>query len=137
MEALSPLHLAVNCRCGDCNIAANTRLNWVANCHCQQCRGSHGAALVTFVSVQHEDFDLESLPLTWYQSSEHAQRAFCRTCGSPMFFRSSRWPGELHVARALCSSDHPLRPQMHGYWNEHVDWMSFDDDLPRQSPPEG
>ncbi|HEY5972721.1 MAG TPA: hypothetical protein VIT22_12315 [Pseudoxanthomonas sp.] len=38
--------------------------------------------------------------LRWYESTPGAERSFCRHCGSMLFFRSGRWPGELHIALA-------------------------------------
>ena len=33
----------------------------------------------------------------WYASSPDSRRGHCRHCGSPLFFRSARWPGEIHL----------------------------------------
>ena len=49
-----------------------------------------------------------------------------------MFFKSTRWPGETHVARALI--EHPLdrEPGMHVFYETHVTWLEIGDDLPRK-----
>jgi hypothetical protein len=101
------------------------------------CQRAHGAAFVTWVSVDAAQFELDVRDdaLAWYASSPQAERGFCRRCGSPLLFRSVRWPGEVHVARA--SIDGPLdrMPQMHGFYDTHVDWFTVNDGLPRKPDP--
>ena len=75
--------------------------------------------------------------LRWFASSPGAQRGFCSRCGSALFFRSTRWPGELHVT--VASLDTPLdrAPQLHVFWDTHVDWVAFGEDgLPRKTAAE-
>ena len=52
-----------------------------------------------------------------------------------MFFRSADWPGELHVARALFTTPVDKAPQMHGFYDSHVDWIQLGDELPRKPDP--
>ena len=47
-----------------------------------------------------------------------------------MFFRSERWPGELHVARALFTDPLDREPQAHVFHETHVPWLTLVDDLP-------
>jgi len=50
-----------------------------------------------------------------------------------MFFKSKRWPDELHVARALFLEPLDREPQAHVFFETHVPWVAFDDDLPKRS----
>lgn len=72
--------------------------------------------------------------LRWYESSPGAERGFCSRCGSMLFFRSERWPGELHIVRACFGDPLDRAPQAHVFWDSHVDWASIDPDdgLPRK-----
>jgi hypothetical protein len=54
-------------------------------------------------------------------------------CGSPMFFKSERWPGELHIARALFLEPIDRAPQAHVFYETHVDWVTVGDELPKKS----
>jgi hypothetical protein len=75
--------------------------------------------------------------LTWHASSDHGERGFCSRCGSTVFFRGSRWPGELHVTLANLHDGADRAPQVHAYWETHVDWVALDeaDGLPRKTTP--
>jgi hypothetical protein len=124
------------CQCRRVRFHATLPSKWVAHCHCSMCRRAHGAAFVTWAGFEAPQVRIESDPdaLRWYASSPGAERGFCSRCGTMAFFRSERWAGELHVARALF--DHALdrAPQMHVYWSAHVDWAGVDPDdgLPRK-----
>lgn len=50
-----------------------------------------------------------------------------------MLFRSERWPGELHVARALIADALDREPQAHVFFDTRVSWMPVDEHLPRQA----
>ena len=123
------------CLCGAVTFFVRFPTNWVAHCHCTICRRAHGAAFVTWVSAPEKQFspsDPEA-QLRWYRSSREGERGFCSRCGSSLFFRSPQWPGEVHIARANFTSELDRAPQVHGYYETHVDWFEVNDRLPKES----
>ena len=110
---------------------------WVAHCHCSMCRRAHGAGFVTWVGMDatRARIDDTRQTLRWYASSPGAERGFCSHCGTMLFFRSERWPGELHIARANFDTEVDRAPQVHVFWDRHVEWIALDpnDGLPRKS----
>lgn len=129
-----------SCLCGAVRFRASLPSKWVAHCHCTYCRRAHGAAFVTWAGFAASQFALAPLsqPPRWYESSPGARRASCPTCGTPMFFESKRWPGEVHVARALIDGPLDREPSAHVFYETHVPWVSVDDALPKKpgAPPE-
>jgi hypothetical protein len=123
-----------SCLCGAVRFAARLPSKWVAHCHCSMCRRAHGAAFVTWAGFEDERIAIEDADarLQWHASSPPARRGFCARCGSTLFFRSERWPGELHVV--LANFDTPLDrlPQAHVFYDAHVPWFEPNDDLPRK-----
>ncbi|HEU0199352.1 MAG TPA: GFA family protein [Burkholderiaceae bacterium] len=132
-----------SCLCGSVRFRAELPSKWVAHCHCTYCRRAHGAAFVTWAGFASEQFSLEpgSESPTWYDSSAGAKRGFCARCGSPMFFQSTRWPGEMHIARALFADPLDREPSAHVFYESHVSWLQVKDDLPKkvskQEPADG
>ncbi|MEP6906792.1 MAG: GFA family protein [Pseudoxanthomonas sp.] len=126
------------CLCGDVTLEATLPSKWVAHCHCSLCRRAHGAAFVTWVGMESTQCVLDDPDqrLHWYESSPGAERGFCSRCGTMMFFRSTRWLGELHIALAHFINPVDRAPQMHAYWEDHVCWASVDphDGLQRSTP---
>ena len=125
-----------SCLCGGIRFELDLPSKWCAHCHCSMCRKEHGAGYVTWAGFESEKFHLlegEGL-LNWYASSSPAQRGFCTACGSSLFFRSERWPGEIHVA--IGSLDDPMdrTPEAHVFHDTRVDWMAIDDALAIYNP---
>jgi hypothetical protein len=125
------------CLCGAIAFSVGLPSRWVAHCHCTRCQRAHGAAFVTWVSVDADRalIDDGAAQLRWFAHPGGGERGFCGRCGSSMFFRSADWPGELHVARALFTTPVDKMPQMHGFYDSHVDWIQLADDLPRKPDP--
>ena len=126
-------HASGACLCGGTRFEFDLPTKWVAHCHCTMCRRAHGAAFVTWVGVANDRFRWsESEALRWYDSSPGAQRGFCSRCGSPIAFRSERWPGEIHLARALIDGELDREPQLHVFTDSQVPWLTLGDALPRK-----
>ena len=128
-----------SCLCGAVRFRVELPSKGVAHCHCTFCRRAHGSPFVTWAGFPSGQFTLEpeSESPTWYESSTGAKRGFCGRCGSPMFFQSTRWPGEMHVARALFTDPLDREPSAHVFYESHVSWANVNDDLPKkvsQSP---
>ena len=95
------------------------------------CQRAHGAAVVTWVGIEADQFELlDDAQLQWFASSSDANRGFCNHCGSSLLFKSSRWPGEIHVARACITGDIDRRPEGHVFAGARAHWFDFSDELP-------
>ncbi len=100
------------CLCGAVRYHATGPLRGVVACHCSQCRrqGGHFGAYAT---VPLDRFRLEQdAAVTWYRSSDSAQRGFCRVCGSNLFWQPvdgadiSVTAGTLDSTKGLSISEH-------------------------------
>ncbi len=141
----SPSTATGACLCGRVCFALDWPSLWVAHCHCTQCRRGHGAAYVTWLGMAESRARIVDAgdghgasALRWHASSPGAERGFCARCGSPLFFRSARWPGELHIALGSLDGEADRAPEAHVFWDTHVDWCSVDPDdgLPRRTASE-
>lgn len=123
-----------SCLCGAVRWRAALPAKWVAHCHCTMCRRAHGAGYVTWVGVREDGFVLDDPQGAFrsHDSSPGAQRGFCGRCGSPFLFRSTRWPGEVHLARGSFLTPLAQAPQSHVFFDTHVDWAPVGDALPRE-----
>jgi hypothetical protein len=108
---------------------------WIAHCHCTMCRRAHGAAFVTWCGcVEDRVVVIGADHLVSYRSSGEATRQRCKVCGAQVFFRGDRWPGEVHVARALFPDDvGGQEPQVHVFFADKAPWVHVDDALPKRS----
>ncbi len=128
-----------SCLCGRVTFEVVEPVKWCGHCHCDLCRRAHGAPFVTWFGVTTEVFQLTGgePDLRWYHSSEEAKRGFCGTCGSTMFFSSSRWADEMHIALPFMHGDISKNPSVHVYWDRQVQWVTVADDLKKLGGPTG
>jgi hypothetical protein len=127
------------CLCEAVRFSIAMPSRWVAHCHCGMCRRAHGAAFVTWMSVDGASLELDEgseAALAWHRSSREAERGFCRHCGSPMLFRSRLWAEEVHVAVGALDEPPDRMPQAHAFWDAHVPWISADPELPKRTEAE-
>jgi hypothetical protein len=128
-----------SCLCGDVRFVLSLPSRWVAHCHCSLCRRAHGAAFVTWVGMAQDQVAIVDPHgrLSWHASTAAGRRGFCARCGSTVFFRGDRWPDELHVTLANLHDAVDRAPQLHAYWDTHVDWAGVDPDdgLSRRPAP--
>jgi len=93
-----------SCLCGEIRYVVNGPLRDVVNCHCSQCRRTHGH-FGAYSCAALSDFKLTGgNGLKWYQSSPQARRGFCSNCGASLFWMPE---GEDRVAIAAGTLDQP------------------------------
>jgi hypothetical protein len=74
------------CLCGAVRFSATPADRDVAACHCSMCRRwSAGPFLVRDCGTSLQIEDRASLGV--YRSSDWAERAFCKSCGTPLYYR--------------------------------------------------
>ncbi len=122
-----------SCYCGKVTFEITPPTKWCGHCHCSICQKIHGSGVVTWVGCHSESVTINDPEnkLYWYSSTEGAERGSCSHCGTQLFFRSVKWPGELHVTRASLLSPVDREPTGHSYYDSHVDWLTLGDELPR------
>ena len=122
--------LSGRCLCGAIRWRATAQPLWAAHCHCESCRRATSSPFTSYIGYATEAVDWTGTPAT-FASSPGVTRGFCPTCGSPLFFRSERWPDETHVFAASLYDPSLYRPEGHAYWEEHLPWADINDGLPR------
>ncbi len=74
------------CLCGSVKITANNIDNNVGACHCEMCRKWGGGPLMAVDCGTDVTFESEH-QISVFNSSEWAERGFCKQCGSHLFYR--------------------------------------------------
>jgi hypothetical protein len=122
MHSVNAAHGA--CLCGAVHFTARLPARWAAHCHCSRCQRAHGAPMVTWVGFGESAVQIDSAAdaLRWFETAQGAGRGFCGRCGSPMFFRSPRCPGELHIARAVFDTELAQQPSSQVFVSTRAAW---------------
>jgi hypothetical protein len=121
------------CTCGKVRFELTLPTNWVAHCHCENCRRAHGAGFVTYAGIPKDAFRFlqGEEQLTRFESDSNSYRRFCSTCGSTLLFAGERWPDEVHVIVANLLGPLDKLPGAHAYSDRAPDWCPVTDELPR------
>ncbi|MDU8929245.1 GFA family protein [Alisedimentitalea sp. MJ-SS2] len=122
--------LTGHCECGSVAFTVARVQSHPSACHCSQCRRLSGH-IWSGTSVAHDDLTFTSdSNLKWYRSSDHAQRGFCGTCGSSLFYKPD---GADHVSVATGSFDTPtgLKLRRHIFVADKGDYYDIADDAPQ------
>lgn len=117
------------CVCGAVRYTISGELRPVVYCHCEQCRRSSGHFVAATACRRSQLSFVSDAGLAWYRSSPQAERGFCKTCGSSLFWAPAHgrywsiWAGSL---------DRPtgLRAAAHIYVHMASDYYTIDDGLP-------
>jgi len=81
------------CMCGAVTVAATPARRSLSACHCDMCRRWSSSA---FIAMETEQGSVRVTgPVKQFQSSDWAERAFCGTCGSNLWYRITA-PGPMH-----------------------------------------
>ncbi len=112
-----------HCLCGDVQITAHQASTEVGACHCHMCRRRGGGPAFeldcgTDVTITGEDH------IAVYNSSEWAERAFCKTCGTNLYYRLKE-PGQYMIASAIFDNEDNLNFTTQVYIDSKPDYYSL------------
>lgn len=121
--------VAGSCECGEVTFGVDKVRPEVTFCHCSQCRrvsGHHWAA--THAPFSAVTFTNDT-GLRWYDSSDWAQRGFCGTCGSTLFYRMKN-EDDLGIAAGCIDTPGVLKPGKHIFVADKGDYYDIAGDAP-------
>jgi len=117
------------CLCGGIKIKVKGKLADVTNCHCSQCRKTHGNyAAYTFCLEENVTF-VSKKTLKWYQSSNIAKRGFCSRCGASVFYKLLK-SKELDIAAGMFSNPTTMKTVSNIFTANKSDYYKLDLRLP-------
>lgn len=129
------MSVKASCLCGYVVLELDEPFSDVTHCHCRSCRKFHGAAFATYVTLPNPQCRVVAGPqmISSFQSSPGVQRAFCRHCGSPLWYQSERFAGTRDIPAAILDEPLSLAPSAHVHSREQVSWLRGAEDLPHYS----
>ena len=116
------------CLCGGIKIKVKGKLADVINCHCSQCRKTHGNyAAYTYCLEENVTF-ISKKTLKWYRSSTFAKRGFCSRCGASMFFKFLG-RDNISIAAGMFKNPTKLKTTMNIFVKGKLDYYKLDKKL--------
>ena len=115
--------------CGGIKIKVKGKLCDVINCHCSQCRKTHGNyGAYTYCLEENVTF-ISKKTLKWYRSSTIAKRGFCSRCGASMFYKLLK-SKELDIAAGMFSNPTKMKTASNIFTKDKLDYYELDLRLP-------
>jgi hypothetical protein len=129
-EGLQPLY--GGCLCGGVRYEIIGPRRDVINCHCENCRRTHGN-FAAYTSVNKADLVLTNArTLLWYHDqSPDTYRGFCKRCGASLFWDARDEHNRMAVAAGSLDDSLALKTIGHIYTSEAGKYYNFDDGLPQ------
>ena len=120
------------CLCGQVRYRIVGRCRNIINCHCENCRHTHGH-VAAYTSVDKSDLTLlTQLSLQWYHDqSPNTYRGFCGTCGASLFWDAADSSNRMSVAAGTLQNGHGLKTIGHIYVSEAAEYYQIEDGLPQ------
>jgi len=118
------------CLCGAVRFQILGELRPVINCHCTQCRKTHGHFAAYSAAPEDALTFLEERGLKWFQSSDMARRGFCCECGASLFYDR---PSSNYLSIAAGTLDGPtgLATTSDIFTDDKGDYYELTDALPK------
>lgn len=131
MPAVTSSNDAGGCLCGAVRFSVAAEPLWSAYCHCESCRRATGSPLAAFVGFAEDAVQFRGDARRLFSSSSGVERSYCGNCGTPLSYRSTRWPGEIHLYTPTFDNPAAYPPTFHVHWAEKLAWLGFMDSLPK------
>jgi len=119
-----------HCQCGQVRYRLLGPPRWSGYCHCESCRRATGATGVVYGGFVETMVEITG-KIAEYTSSPGVSRGFCPTCGTPIYYRGSRWPDEIHILVGSMENPAACPPAHHYHVDEQIPWAMYADGLPR------
>ncbi|WAT18705.1 GFA family protein [Aurantiacibacter sp. MUD11] len=122
-----------HCLCGAVRISLDRPKHSVEICHCDMCRRWGGAF---YSALSGESFTISGEDaVKVYKSSDWAERAFCGTCGSNLWYRFLPTGNRSFLAGLFSDADqYPVEKEI--FTDEQAKWCDLSGKHPRQTGAE-
>lgn len=124
-----------SCLCGAIRYEVSGELGDFGYCHCTSCRKASGTGHGANAPVDRENFRVVSgaQVVREYESSPGKFRAFCSTCGSPLYAYLASSPDVLRLRLGSLDTPFTKQPKAHTFVSDKAPWEPIADDIPQFS----
>lgn len=124
---MSKTHTA-RCACNAVQFEFDTDPDFIAVCHCLDCKRASGGEAATWFGVPEQDFTLTNGKVTPYQyvadSGGKLTRNFCPTCGSRVFTSNlDNFPGLVFVQLGSLDDPEGITPKLEMFVKRRLPWV--------------
>ena len=121
------------CLCGSVRYRIDGKIGPIVFCHCKECQRASGSAYAANAGVRERYFSLTAgkEKMVEFESAPGKFRAFCGSCGSPLYSRRPAADGDYRLRIGTLDSDPGRKPAIHIWTSDMEAWQTIDDALPQ------
>ncbi len=120
-----------SCLCGGVQFVGHGQWGDISYCHCGQCHKQTGHIFAsTNIAMSGFTF-IKQETLQWYESSNFAQRGFCRQCGSVLFWKLNDNSYMSVLVGAIDGDKSHFKAAKHIYCKDKQPYYQITDGLPQ------
>jgi hypothetical protein len=128
------------CLCGAVRYESKAQPMMAGHCQCTDCRRSSGSGHSSHVAVPKDAVSITGVVATYDKpanSGNIVSRAFCPTCGAPVFSLNAAMPQLMFIRASSLDDLEVFKPQMIVYTSRAASWDHIDPKLPAfaEMPP--
>ncbi len=114
--------LSGRCMCGSVTwtYSGETIRNLV--CHCADCQRATSSPMTAFLGLRPGQLHWAG-EIEHYESSPGTHRGFCPRCGTRLYFRSQKWPDEIHIHAATLMNPGEYQPDAQVFMRSRAEWL--------------
>lgn len=114
-----------SCLCGGIEYTADTIVESASHCYCTMCQKQHGAGAGSYANIASAALQIErgAELIAQYASSDHGRRAFCKVCGSTLFWGSTQTPERIAVTLGTLDSGFNGPVERELFTDTKPDWL--------------
>ncbi|MGE4246493.1 MAG: GFA family protein [Parvibaculaceae bacterium] len=98
-------------------------------CHCSDCQRATSSPFTAFLGMRPSQIRWTG-KIEHYESSTGTYRGFCPSCGTRLYFRSEKWPDEIHIHAATLTHPNDYRPDAQVVMRSRAGWLDRLDAIP-------
>ncbi len=132
MSAKTDHELSGGCLCGGVRYRLTGPARDILNCHCTNCRRTHGH-VAAYTAVKRSELELsQAETLSWYHDeSPGTDRGFCNRCGASLFWDPRDDSNRISISAGTLDHSRGLSTVGHVFVGEAGSYYRVDDGLPQ------
>jgi hypothetical protein len=121
--------LSGRCFCGEVRWTYAGPVTRKLVCHCTDCQRATSSPFTAFIGLKPELLQWSG-EINHFESAPGTFRGFCPACGTRLYFRSDKWPGEIHVHAATLDEPASYKPDAQVVMRSRASWLDKLDEVP-------
>ena len=120
---------SARCACGAVTFEFDTDPDFIAVCHCLDCKKASGGEAATWFGIPEDDFTLLSGTPVGYtviaDSGQPLDRNFCPTCGARLYTsKLGSFPGLVFVQLGSLDDPGGITPKLEMFVKRRLPWVA-------------